>query len=117
CPARGGGGAYAPRERSACSCALAHLPPDVLALVADALALVRLRRTHRAHLGRGLPDLLLVDALDDDLRRDRHLEADPCARLDHDRVRIADRELEIVASERGAVANALELQALLDALG
>src|ERR671934_2472601 len=66
---------------------LAHLPAHVLALVADALALVRLGRAHLADLGRGLPDELLVDALDDDLGRGRHLEGDPGPRLDRHGVR------------------------------
>src|SRR4051812_39669527 len=46
---------------------LAHLSPHVLALVADALALVRLRLPDGADLRRGLADDLLVGALDDDL--------------------------------------------------
>src|ERR671936_78061 len=49
---------------------LAHLPAHVLALVADALALVRLRRAHLPDLRRRLPDELLVDSFDDFLRRD-----------------------------------------------
>src|SRR5207244_3473762 len=82
---------------------LADLPADVLALVADALALVRLGRAHLADLGGRLPDHLLVRALDEDLRRRRHLEGDALARLDRDSVRIADAQLEIGALERGAV--------------
>src|ERR671931_242706 len=39
------------------SCSLPDLPANVLALVADALALVRLGRSHRTHLGGGLPHL------------------------------------------------------------
>src|SRR5215472_9494268 len=77
------------------------LSPDVLALVADALALVRLRRAHLADLGRRLADLLLVGPLDDDLGRDGHLEADPGARLDRHRMRVADEQLEVCALERG----------------
>src|SRR5579862_3661013 len=88
----------------------------VFAVVADALALVRFRRANLADLGRRLPDLLFVGALDDDLRRRRDLERDACARLDRDGVRVADAELEIGALERGAVADALDLQALLESL-
>src|SRR5439155_2495372 len=83
----------------------------------DPLALVRLGRSHRPDLCRGLADLLLVDALDEDLRRDRNLEADPCTGLDHDLVRIPNRELEIVAAHGSPVADTLELEALLEALG
>src|SRR6185437_12147666 len=46
---------------------LTNLPPDVLALVADALALVRLGRTHLPDLCGRLADDLLVDAAHDDL--------------------------------------------------
>ena len=60
---------FARRERA--HAPLPDLPADVLALVADALALVRLGRAHLADLGGDLADLLLVDALDDDLRRRR----------------------------------------------
>src|ERR1700759_1946542 len=48
---------------------LADLSADVLALVADALALVRLRRTHLANLGGRLADHLLVRSLDGHLGR------------------------------------------------
>src|SRR5207248_6147669 len=95
---------------------LAHLPADVLALVADALALVRLGRPHLPDLRGRLADDLLVDATDDDLRRDRHLEADAFARRDPDRVRIADLKLEIRPGQRGAVADALDLDARLEAV-
>src|ERR1700756_3939537 len=95
---------------------LANLSADVLALVADALALVRLGRANLANLCGRLADLLLVRALDDDLRRRRHVEADAGARLDHDRVRIADEQLEVAALERCAIADALDLELLLEAL-
>src|SRR5262249_22579028 len=88
-----------------------------LALVADALALVGLGRAHLADLGRGLADELLVDPADDDLRRRRHLELDPLPRHDPHRVRVADLQLEVRAGERRAVADPLELEALLEALG
>src|SRR5690348_17717491 len=96
---------------------LADLPADVLALVADALALVRLGRAHLADLGGRLADHLLVGSLDEHLRRRRHLEGDAGAGLDRDRVRVADAELEVGALERGAVADALDLELLLEALG
>ena len=51
---------------SARSCALTDLPGDDLALVADALALVGLRRAPLADVGGDLADELLVDAADDD---------------------------------------------------
>src|SRR2546423_1336669 len=95
---------------------LADLSADVLALVADSLALVRLGRAHLANLGGRLADDLFVGSLDNDLRRRRDLEGDAGARLDHDGVRVADVELEVGALEGGAVADALDLETLLEAL-
>ena len=40
----------------------------------------------------------------------------PVARLDHDRVRVADRELELGALELRAVPDALDLEVLLEAV-
>src|SRR5262249_31093436 len=73
-------------------------------------------RADLADLGGGLTDLLLVRSLDDDLRRRGHLERDAGARLDHDGMRVADLKLEVGALERCAVADALNLEALLEAL-
>src|SRR5690348_3135069 len=95
---------------------LPDLPSHVLPLVADALALVRLRRADLADLGGRLADHLLVRSLDEDLRRRRDLERDAGARLDRDRMRVADVELQVGALERGTVADALDLELLLEAL-
>src|SRR3954447_20720740 len=97
------------------SCALADLPGDVLALVADALALVGLRRPLLADDGGDLADLLLGVALDDDAGRDRHLELDPGRSRDAHGVRVAERELEVGTAQRGAVADALDLEGLAEA--
>src|SRR6185436_8194860 len=96
---------------------LSDLALYVLVGVADALALVRLGRPPLADLRRGLADALLGDPADDDLRRLRHLEADPVGRLDVDRVAEAELHLQILALQRSAVADALDLQALLESLG
>src|SRR5262249_52730792 len=53
---------------------LPHLSADVLALVADALALVGLGRTDLANLCGRLADDLLIGALHDDLGRCGHVE-------------------------------------------
>src|SRR6266545_3922410 len=98
------------------SCALAYLAPHVLALVADALALVGLRRPHPANVGGSLADELLVDPLHDDLVRRRHLESNAGLGLDDDRVREADRKLEVASAQCSTVAHALDLEALLEAL-
>src|SRR5207302_3231560 len=96
---------------------LPDLSPDVFALVADALALVRLGRAHLADLGGSLADHLLVDAAHDNLRRHRHLEADALARRDAHRVRVPDLQLEVRARHRRAIADPLNLEALLEAVG
>src|SRR4051794_27291648 len=98
------------------SCSLAHLPANLFALVAYALALVGLGRADAPDLGRGLPHLLLVDALDRDLRRHGHLERDSLRRLHLHLVRVAPVEHEVGAAQRRAVADALDLEALLEAL-
>src|SRR5262245_27365019 len=87
---------------------LTHLPADVLALVPDALALVRLGRAHLADLGGRLADHLLVRSLHGDLRRGRHLERDAGPLLDRDGMRVADVELEVGPFERRAIADALD---------
>src|SRR5215207_9145881 len=102
--------------RAGCgSCPLAYLPGDVLALVADALALVGLRGPLLADHGGDLADLLLARALDDHARRLGHLELDALRRLDRHGVRVAERQLEVAALELGAIADALDLERLGEA--
>src|SRR5690348_15594112 len=91
---------------------LSDLADDVLALVADALALVGLRRAPLADLGGDLADLLLARPADDDLRRLRHLEGDALRRLHGDGMAEAELHLEVGAPQRGAVADALDLEPL-----
>src|SRR3954469_3722976 len=110
----------APGRSGRAGCAsspLPHLPRDVLALVADPLALVGLGRALLADDRGDLAHLLLGGALDDDARRLRHLELDALRRLDRHRVGVAERELEVAALELGAVADALDLQRLREARG
>src|SRR5689334_4755456 len=83
---------------------LSDLADDVLAGVANALALVRLGRAPLADLGGDLADLLLARAADDDLRRLRHLERDPLGRLHRDGMAEAELHLEIGAPKRCAIA-------------
>src|SRR5262245_20385144 len=96
---------------------LAGLATDVLARVADALTLVRLRLPGRADLRGDLADQLLVDADDREAGRVLDLEADPFRRIDLDRVAVAQVELELLAVERGAIADARDLEALAIAVG
>src|SRR5919204_3709192 len=106
------------RGRAGCrSCALAHLARDVLALVADPLALVGLGRALLADDRGDLADLLLGVPLDDHARGDRHLELDAVGRLDRHRVRVAERQLEVAAAQLRAVADALDLERLREAGG
>src|ERR1041384_8160509 len=95
---------------------LAFLTEDVLARVLDALALVGLGRTEGADLGRDLPDLLLVHPGHHDLGRFRRRDRDPFGhRIDHV-VAVAERELQILALQRGTEADAGDLELLLEAL-
>src|SRR3954462_1981545 len=94
------------------SCALSHLPGDVLALVADALALVGLRRPLLADDGGDLADLLLGDPLDDHARGLGHLELDAVGRLHRHGVRVAERQLEVLPLQLRAVTDALDLERL-----
>src|SRR3954452_4996675 len=96
---------------------LSSLAADDLALVLDALALVRLRRADLPDVGGDLADQLLVDAGDRELRRPLDREAD-AGRRDHvDRVREAQSELEVLALGGHPVTGAVDLQRLLVALG
>src|SRR5215212_1574791 len=99
------------------SCALADLPGDVLALVADALALVGLRRPLLADDGGDLADLLLGVALDDHARGLGDLELDALGRLDRHGMRVAEGQLEVAALELRAIADALDLERLREAGG
>src|SRR6185503_7045164 len=96
---------------------LAFLAEDVFARVLHALALVRLGRPERADFGRDLADFLLVDAGDQDLGRFRRSNRDPFRdRIDHV-VAVAERDLQVLALQRGAEADAGDLELLLEALG
>src|SRR6266849_8877192 len=89
---------------------------DDLAGVAHALALVGLRRLVRADLGSDLADPLAIDALDDDLGLRRRLRLHALGQQVHDRVREAEREIQLVALRLRTVADADEREALLEAL-
>ena len=89
----------------------------MLAFVADALALVRLRLAPLADVRGNLADLLLGDAVHDDLRLTGHLERDVLGSLHQHRVGEAQLHLKILALERGAVAHAHQLQLLGKAVG
>src|SRR5258705_6262727 len=88
---------------------LSDLAADLLALVANALALVRVWAAQAADVRRDLTDLLLVDAGDRELGGRVNREGDALRRRDHDGMAVAQRELEGVALELYAVADAEDL--------
>src|SRR5581483_7748596 len=96
---------------------LPDLLPDAFALVANALPLVRLRRTDLADVRRRLSDRLLGRAPYDDASRHRHFEGDSLGSLEFDRVREAELQLQLASVQRRAVADALDLEHALESLG
>src|SRR5437763_7959570 len=89
---------------------LARLAADVLARVLHALRLVRVGHAERTDLRRDLADDFLVGARDADLLRCLEREADAGRRIDLDRMRVAERELQLLARERGPVARSTDLE-------
>src|SRR6476620_4685772 len=96
---------------------LAGLAADVLAGVARALALVGLRLAGGTDLGGDLADQLLVDADDREAGRVLDFEGDALGRVDLDLVAVAQVELELLAAQCRAVADAGDLEALPIAVG
>src|SRR5262245_58704463 len=88
---------------------LAFLAAHLFVFVTDALALVRLRLAHAAHLGGILPHLLLVRALDDDGRRIGQLHRDALGRRHADGIGIAYRQHQRLLIHARLVADALDL--------
>src|SRR5687767_15946154 len=96
---------------------LAYLHHDLLAGVAHALALVGLRRAVSADHRRDLADLVAVDALHDDLGLARRLYRDALRHREVHRVREAEREVQALALDRRAVADADQFELALEAPG
>src|SRR6185503_12661485 len=96
---------------------LAGLAADLLACVADTLALVWLGLARRADARGDLADELLVDAEDREPRRVLDLEADAGRRVDLDGVAVAQVELELAPDERRTIADAGDLERLAVARG
>jgi hypothetical protein len=86
-------------------------------LVTDPFAFVRLGRAERTNFGGDLADLLLVDAVDVNLVGPLDGERDPLGRGVRDRMRIAELQVEAFAGLGGAIADALNLEALAVAFG
>src|SRR5271165_998362 len=96
---------------------LAFLAEDEFAGIFHALALIRFGTAERADLRGDLAYLALVDAGDGDFgrlgSRDRHARRDRV----HDIVAVAERKLQVLARHRRLVADAVDLELLLEALG
>ena len=75
----------------------AFLADDILANIADALALVRLRRTLGADFGSELADFLLVDADDVEMQRVLDLDLNGVGLRNVDRMREAQSQDKSVA--------------------
>src|SRR5918997_3219567 len=96
---------------------LADLAPDLLVAVADALALVGLRRPYATDLRGHLADALLVYPAHDDGRRVGDLELDALARLDQDGVREPYLQVHVAPLQRGPVTDARDLERLREPFG
>src|ERR1700710_1399121 len=96
---------------------LAFLAEDKFIGILHALALVGLRRTIAADLGGHLADALDVVAVDDDLGRLRNRDRDAFRDRVDDIVAVAERELQVLALQRGAIADPGDLKLLLKTLG
>src|SRR6187431_2132571 len=101
-----------PSSRSPDLAGLAGLAEDVLARVANALALVGLRLALRADVCGDLADELLVGAEDAEPGRSLDAELDPGRRVDLDRVRVPEREHELRTLELGAIPDPGNLEIL-----
>src|SRR5215210_9315144 len=99
------------------SAGLADLAPDLLVAVANALALVGLRRPHLTDLRRHLAYPLLVYTAHDYRRGVGHLELYALARRDRDRMREPDLQTYVPPLELGPVADARDLQRLREPFG
>src|SRR5690349_15329416 len=94
---------------------LAFLAHDALAGILHALALVGLGTAILADFRGHLADLLLVDARHGDFRRLRHGDRDARRGLIDDVVAEAQRELQVLALQRCTIADAADLELLLEA--
>ena len=95
----------------------AFLADDILANIADALALVRLGRADTADLGSELADLLLVDTGDAEMQSILQLDLDGIGVLKLNGMREAQGQGQLAALLGGTIADALNFQILAEALG
>src|SRR5262249_15347692 len=93
---------------------LSFLTEDVLVDVLHPFALVGLRRAESADFGGDIPDLLLVDAGDHDLGRLRRCNRDAFGNWEIHVVRKAELQLQRLALNGGAIADAGDFQPLFE---
>src|SRR6195256_1765506 len=105
------------RHRALPSLLLAFLAEDVFARVFHALALVWLRLAEGTDFCGDVPDLLAVDAGDDDLGGLGHRDRDALRGRVHDIVAVAELDLQVLALQGGAIADAGNLEPALEPLG
>src|SRR3954468_1760247 len=96
---------------------LAFLAEDELGCVFHALALVGLGRTVAADLRRHVADLLAIDSDDHHLGRLGDRDRDPFWDRIVDLVAQPDLELQVLALQLRAIADAVDLELLLETLG
>src|SRR5690606_32742789 len=94
---------------------LAFLADDLLASIANALALVRLRFAILADLGGNLANHLLVDARNGDFGRLADGERNALRRLVDDVMAETESQLQVLALHGGTVADAGDLELLFEA--
>ena len=85
--------------------------------VAHALLLVRIGLAQAADVGRNLSHQLAVDARDGDVRLLLDDDVDARGHVEHDRVRVPEREDDLLASELRAVADADDVELALEPFG
>ena len=90
---------------------------DIFARIADALALVGFRRTFLADFRGKLADTLFVDTVDDDLQGIGNVNRDTVGLRHDDLMGITQVHHKVFALLCGAVAHALDLQLLFEAVG
>jgi len=96
---------------------LAGLATDLFVLIPDSLAFVGLRLAAGANLSGELPDEMLVDTLNDDVRLIRAEDVEPCRNRQLKFVREAHTQLQRVFLDRSDISNANDLELLFVSLG
>src|SRR5580704_5944718 len=100
----------------ACLSGLTELLADDFAFVANAFALVRLGRAQSANFGCDLADALLIDAVNVHFVGAFDRDRDALRRIEHDGMRVAERQVQLLARLSGTITDALNLEALAESL-